>query len=347
MSKLPTAVIGFGQVASGYALDAVMARHFPYAAHAQVLADHPGFDWLAVVDPLAEARTRAKDAWRINTVAADVADLSGLANDIEVAVLATPPESRLRLLEHLPSLRAVLVEKPLGRSLADSAAFLSECSARGILVQVNLWRRADRAFRQLADGQLAQLIGAPQCGFGLYGNGLLNNGTHMVDFVRMLLGEILSVRACMPETAFVAGPIVGDTNVGCSLQLANDVIVTLSPLRFAHYRENGIDVWGEHGRVAIYNEGLTIAHYRRAANRAMSGEHEITTDEPQYIRSTAGDALYHMYSNLADALSGTASLFSTGESALRTSAVMEAIVRSAQQDRPIAIAELLEEVVAA
>mgnify|MGYP001412936739 CR=1 FL=1 len=55
-------------------------------------------------------------------------------------------------------------------------------------VLVNYWRRADRLFQALAAGGLTEHVGSPQAVFGLYGNGLVNNGGHLIDFLRMLLG---------------------------------------------------------------------------------------------------------------------------------------------------------------
>lgn len=341
MSKpLRTAVIGFGQIASGYAHDAAMARHYRYATHAQVLSAHPAFDWVAAVDPVPGARECARSDWGIGRVAADVASLEN-ADAIEVAVIATPPESRLAILTHLPSLRAVLVEKPVGRDFAEASAFLDYCAARNIVVQVNLWRRADEMFRRLAESELATLVGRPQCVFGVYGNGLLNNGTHMVDFVRMLFGEVQTVSALAPQAAFKEGPIAGDFNIAFSMLLESGLIVTMSPLRFDKYRENGLDIWGDAGRLSILNEGLTIASYRHGANRAMAGEREIASDAPVYLPTTVGDAMYHVFTNLADAVDGRANLWSDAQSALRSSAVIEAVRRSAEERRSVTVDEVL------
>jgi predicted dehydrogenase len=69
VKRLRTVVIGFGRVASGYAKDPVMARHYPYATHAQVLAAHPGFSWDAVVDTDGEALAAARAEWKIPNTA--------------------------------------------------------------------------------------------------------------------------------------------------------------------------------------------------------------------------------------------------------------------------------------
>ncbi|MBI4533562.1 MAG: Gfo/Idh/MocA family oxidoreductase [Candidatus Melainabacteria bacterium] len=328
--KLKTAVIGFGRIAQGYARDEVMAKHFTYATHAQVLAVHELFDWQAVVDPNEEALNWAREKWGIQHTAVSVDQLDS-AKEIEVAVLATAPETRLRLIELFPNLKACVVEKPLAATQADAEKFVEMCRRRKILAQVNLMRRADRLTRQLALGGLVREIGEAQTVFGMYGNGLLNNGTHMVDLVRMLFGEIRCVQALSEIELFVEGPIVSDINLSFVMHLSSGLATVMHPLRFAHYRENGLDIWGKNGRLAYLHGGLTVIRYPRCDNRALSGEKEIAHDEPLALSSTIGEAMYELYSNLGAAINGRERLWSPADSALDTHRVIEAVLVSARQ----------------
>lgn len=326
-NKLPTALIGFGKMAQGYASDAAMARFYEYATHAQVLTDHPKYEWTTVVDHSFAACQIARNDWGVKNVALTPSEIANsIRAEIEVAVIATPPEQRDNLLESFPNLRAVLVEKPLGVDVRSSINFVAECERRGIAVQVNLWRRADTGLRQLALGQLSQLVGDIQTVFAIYGNGLENNGTHIIDMARMLFGEVIAVQNVTTREAFVEGPIILDSNPTFVLKTERNVSVVVSPVRFSEYRENGLSIWGTSGRLDIMNEGLTIQHFRREANRAMSEEHEISSDKPRYLPSTVGSALYEMYSNLAEAIDGGANLFSSGKSAIKNAMIVEEIL---------------------
>ena len=340
---LRTIVIGFGKMSSTYANDPVMAKYYRYATHAQVLVDNPDFEWLAVVDPLEAARLDAKIGWAVPFVAENLADIKELAAEIDVAVLATPPESRMGIIDALPNLRAVLVEKPLGRTLKESAAFLAYCRSRNIQVQVNFWRRADHQFQQLGSGGLSKLIGETQLARGVYGNGLMNNGVHLIDFTRMLLGEVVSVEPLGQAKSFVEGPIPGDLNRAFSLNLSSGVVVPVQPVRFANYREVGLEIWGEQGHLSILNEGLTIGCRTREPNRGMSDEFELPFDKPSYLESTVGEALFRMYEDLAQGLKIGSTFCSTGDSALRTSLIVEAIQHSVKRKEVITIADYLEE----
>lgn len=323
----PTAIVGFGRMGRGYAADPIMARHYPYAAHAQVLAEHPAFDWRAVIDPDPAALAEARDDWGVPLTGRDIAQIGDAARGIEVAVLATAPDARIGVLDAFPNLRAVLVEKPLGVTLATAQTFLDACAQRGIMVAVNLWRRADEVLRRLAAGELTERIGALQGGVALYGNGLRNNGTHMIDMVRMLCGEVTGGSLLGTGTGDLESPIPGDRNPRFALDVANGAAVAFQPIRFADYRENGLILWGDRGRFEVMNEGLTLAFYPREDNRAMQGEWEIAFDAPQTIKSGAGTALYAMYDNLMDALDAQnpALIASPGASALTTARIVEAI----------------------
>lgn len=330
---LPTVLIGFGRIGQGYAFDPVMARHFQYASHAQVLRDHPRFRWAAVVDPSDEAREAARSQWNVPVVAADPAALGALAESIEIAVIATGPEVRTGLLSAFPRLRGIVVEKPLGRTRAEAEAFVHACQERGITITVNLWRRADERFRELANGRLRQLIGEVQAVHCLYGNGLVNNGTHMIDFVRMLFGEVRECQLLGSKRGFEEGPITKDANPDFALELQNGAMVAFSALRFGAYRENGLVAWGTAGRLDILAEGLSIRHYPVAAHRAMQSEREVVVDEPTTLEATVGKAYYALYDNLAESLDGKATVYSPADSALETTAWVDRI-READQAKP-------------
>lgn len=325
--KFRTVVVGFGKIGAGYADDPVMARHYRYSTHAQVLRDHPRFKWDAVVDVSEDALDLARKRWGV-PIAAKALDEVVERCRPEVAVIATGPEFRIETVEALPDLRAVIVEKPLGLTETEAHRFLELCREKQILVQVNLWRRADSLFQELSRGRLQELIGEPQCVFGVYGNGLMNNGTHMIDFVRMLLGEVEGAEAVGSAKRYASGPLPGDVNVALTLRMRSGLLVMMHPVDFLKYRENGLDLWGDRGRLTIMQEGLNVHFYPLAENRAMRGEREVASDQPQGLSSTVGEALYNLYDNLADALIDGKPLVSPGDSAFETMRIVHRVLNA-------------------
>jgi predicted dehydrogenase len=324
-----TALVGVGRMGSSYADDPLTANHYRCSSHAQALAAHPAFAWEAAVDPDAAALAKAQTRWGFAHGVASIGDLVGLYAP-EVLVLATPPSAYVDTVTACPELKAVLCEKPLGATLAEAREFTERCAARNILVQVNFWRRCDVFYRELAGGKLMATIGKPQAINGFYGNGLINNGSHLVDFCRMLFGEIADIAALGPPTRRGDLSLAGDFEVACRLGFANGGAAILQPLDFCRYREVGLDIWGKSGRLELLNEGLTNRLSPRAAHRALSGAGEIALDAPRAMPSTVGEALYGVYDNLADALRHGAELLSSAEAACRTACVIDAIERAAE-----------------
>lgn len=324
MRRWKTALVGFGQIAAGYSDDPAQRRFFRHPSHAAALSAHPAFEWYAVVDPSEAARQRARDAWGITEVVADATLLSDPAA-IDVAVLATAPDARLEALAALSGLRAVLVEKPLGLTLDQAAQFLEHCRRRGLVVAVNMPRRYDAGCRALAGGELASRIGRTTAVFGTYGNGLRNNGTHLVDLIRMLLGPVERPEVIAGSRPFREGPLAGDVNIAFSLSLAGGVVAALQPLPFAAYREVSLDLWGERGRLQLVHEGLTEITTGIGANRQLSGAHELVHDAAAIRQTSIGDAFYRVYDNLAGVLGGGSALMCSGDEAFETMRIVEAI----------------------
>jgi predicted dehydrogenase len=326
LSRFATVLIGFGKIADTMRHDARMARFFPEASHAQVLSRHERFDLAAVVDPSEEARKRAQRDWDVKAVAADLAALPQRER-YTAAVIATPPAGRLAAIEALPALRAVLIEKPLAADPDEGPALVQLCQARGIAVQVNYWRRAVPAFGALAAGGLAEAVGEVEAVFGLYGNGLMNNGSHLVDFLRMLCGEIEVVAAGKPAEA-AASSVAGDRDAACLLRLANGAQAALTPVDFNAWREVGLDIWGTRGRLSIMQESLAITHYPRRENRGLDSAWEIDSGCGETNAIDASTSLRAMYDDLAAAAAaGGEPRLSPAREALATEAVVHDILQ--------------------
>ena len=303
-----------------------MKHWFPYATHAQVLKDHPAFSWAAVVDPSPVARELAFNAWGIEEVVGTVEELTDPAS-FEIAVFATPPDIRIEPLDRLPGLKAVIVEKPLAANTDGARKFLEACIKRGILVQVNLPRRGDIVMRDWVES-LSERLGKTQAVFASYGNGLINNGSHLIDWIRMFLGEIQWVRA-IPEGPNIAeGPIPGDVSFPFVLGLVSGTCVMVQPLGFSIYRELGLDIWGERGRLSFWHEGLTAAYAPRADHRFLEAHYEIASDRSEFYVTGQGQAIYNLYDNLADTLLSNSLLWSPGSEALQVMVALDLIKRS-------------------
>ncbi len=324
MTALKTVIVGFGAIARGLAADPLMAQWFPIATHAQAIEASPDFELIGVVDPDASARKAAEIDWRVPAIA----DIDKAAEKFrpDVLVLAAPPGDRLETLRAFPGVKGVMVEKPLG---GGGSGLVRLAADREIPLQVHFWRRGDPTHLELADGGLRARIGQPQAAFGLYGNGLANNGSHLIDAARMLLGEPISAQALAAPAALPNAPIKGDVQLPFALAFPDGFVLSVQPLDFTHYREVGLDIWGTGGRIAFRQESLSVEVFPLAPNRGLKGEMEINTGQGDALPVRVGEALPALYANLCAAIRDDKALISDGANALLTEQVLAAVLASA------------------
>jgi predicted dehydrogenase len=326
MRPFRSAIVGFGSIADTLATDKKMQAHFRSISHAQAISEHPMFEFGAVLDPSGEARARATRTWGVNHLCATTKELLD-KYDPEILVMTSPPTTRFEIIRSCRNLKGVFLEKPLG---SDASAMDDWARTLNIPIQVNYWRRAVPDFIALAKTALVERIGRIQAAFGVYGNGLQNNGSHLIDFSRMLLGEVTSVRTTDKAKTVTRVGFLDDINVGFNLGFDGDLVMTAMPLDFAKYREVGIDIWGTNGRLAINQESLTMQFFPRVANRGLENEKEIASDQAELVRPKVSNVLDEMYENLYQAVVNKTPLLSSIESACRTEAIISAIEISAR-----------------
>lgn len=315
---------GFGMVAAGNADDPIMGKSYRYSCHMQAIRDHPSFELSAVVDPSEAARELAKVRWGIKHVFDCPENLpEELIGD--VLVLAVPPAARQSWFPYLNRFNAIVAEKPLGSIEKDTQRFAEVCRMLGKPVQIHFWRRFVSAFQTLKGGQLEELIGEPAHVQIVYGNGLRNNGIHLLDFLRWLFGEVVSIYVLDSAKWKSSFPLEGDRNLSVFMKTAVGLPVYLYPVDFANYRENAIIIGGATGELAILNDCRVIRYIPSRPNKGLSANRELAYDEAQFLNCDYDTALYGLYDNLGEALEWGSDLGASLDDALKSEALVDQI----------------------
>jgi predicted dehydrogenase len=207
-----------------------------WGIHANALSYLPElFTVVAVCDPDVSRQQEATDRFGCRAYA-DYAELVADA-EIELMVVATP--SHLHAGDTIAALRAgkdVIVEKPMGRNLAEVDAMIAAAKETGQILTVNQNYRYAADFRKIKEvidsGVLGQIV---EVRFAIhqfkrrwdwqtlkkYGGGILNNhGAHVVDWALLMIDDPEPELFCHMETT----PL-------CTGDADNHVKVVLKPKR--------------------------------------------------------------------------------------------------------------------
>ena len=193
---LPIVILGTGGIVRDAHLPAYRKAGFPV--------------WGLVNRTMARAQALA-DEYGIEHVFGTVAEAVAAAPDNAVYDIALMPEQYLEALEALPDGAAVLIQKPLGNSLAEGAAVRDLCHRKKLIAAVNTQLRfapyVAEARRLIADGVLGELYDleirvATETPWDMFPNVLgmerleINmHSVHYLDLVRSFLGDPDSVSA--------------------------------------------------------------------------------------------------------------------------------------------------------
>lgn len=290
---LKTILIGFGNIAVNYADDLSMKKWFKYSTHLQVLDDHPDFYLKAIVDNNIIALEKAKALRTIPEVKLNIDDLDN-PDEFDVAILAIPPEGRIEIIKKLSKVKAIIFEKPLAVDICDGQKIIDFCQDRQIIAEVNFPRRFDKKVLESKE-KLQINLGKIQSAFAIYGNGLNNNGSHLLDLTRMLLGDCVWVQSLANGECYKSSSIKNDLNIPFALGLKNGVKLFAQAIKFQNYREVYLDLWGTKGRLSFLQEGLLSAYSSLKEHRFSENDYELENDNRLISLMDQSNAMYNLY----------------------------------------------------
>jgi predicted dehydrogenase len=306
-------VVGCGRIGSSFA---ATARGQGVQSHAQAYARHERVELVGVCDSDPDRLAEAAELWSVEGGADAVRLCRRLRPDI--VSVCTPDASHAPLaqaiLEEAPP-RLLFVEKPLALSVEEGRRLLELAEHQGCAVAVNYLRRFSPGFQALARELHEGRHGRPLLARVLYGKGLLHNGSHAIDLLRLWLGE--------PEAATGQPAVWGpddDPTYAADLVFANDCRARLDAFdeRVATVFE--MDFFTERSRWRFWlggsewefsevRESPTYAGYR---NYLPTGRGQT---DPRFAQPLA-DCLRHAVDNLVASLDGERALLCTGADGL-------------------------------
>jgi predicted dehydrogenase len=245
--------------------------------HLPILARTPGAAITVLVDPDSERRAAAARHAPRAALLADHREVAGRP-DVDAVVLCLPSGLHADAAHQaLVGGKHVYVEKPLASSLADAARVRAAWRSATVVGMMGFNYRCNRLYRnarrQIAAGRLGEVI-AVRTVFSIAerrlpawkrsrasGGGALNElGSHHIDLVRFLFGEIAQVRADVlsrrseADTAFV------------QMRLESGLVVQ-SLFAFGAADEERFEIYGRQGILTVDRSRHQDVRFERPGQR--------------------------------------------------------------------------------
>jgi predicted dehydrogenase len=282
MEKIKVGLIGCGWIGMGAEED--ILRPVP-ASHAEAILHHEGFELSALYDPGPHAKS---DAARLHPEVEFYDVISDFfASGVQAAVIASDAGSHIKLIETClaHNIKHILCEKPIANDLFEAKRLDKLVQENSANVVVNHMRRFSpeivRLRRYIRRERIRDTaIGDILSGHAYYDKGLFHCGTHIIDLLIFLLGDVLEV------VAISSPQFEADENDLSSeaLLFFNSCCISLKPFDSTHYAVTEVVLYGESGRVALtdmWGRVISIAGLRQA--RDFSAYNEIDEDSARTI----------------------------------------------------------------
>jgi predicted dehydrogenase len=224
VNPLRVLIVGCGNI--GGTFDQVRLPADSPLTHAGAFSQDARFTIAACVEPDNERRDKFMKTWNVPLGFSSLSELIDLDEQFDIISLCSPTACHINDLEIALGLKPKLIfcEKPLTKFLSESVRLVEECSKFNIPLAVNHTRRWDPDISKLQKDINAGLWGQLRSVNGIYNKGILNNGSHMLDLLHLIVGPLVIVKVGRPVQDFFSDdpsiPVWLEGHQGLQIHLA-------------------------------------------------------------------------------------------------------------------------------
>lgn len=259
MKRYKVLIIGAGRI--GAFFDTVDSKAVLTHAHAFFQAEQ--FELVGFFDSVKENAKKAAERWNTNCFE----NLEKALEVVEVVCCTVPDAYHYEILKKIAgykNVKFVFGEKPITENVEQAEEICSLYQNRKIPLQINYTRRYLEEFWQLKEE--IQGYGRLLKGCGYYGKGILHNGSHMLDLIRNLLGEIESTESLDKIYDYYEK----DPSVDAKLQIG-DANIYLHSVDCGAVTIFELDLLFEKARIRILDGGAKIEVYSVLSSEVYEG----------------------------------------------------------------------------
>jgi predicted dehydrogenase len=305
-------LIGCGKIAWGFQEEPGAAR-YGICTHAAAWSALDQTQLVAVTDANREQAQRCADRWQVPAVCDDVAQLLEKARP-QVVSVATPDDTHFpvaRQCLEFPSVRAVLVEKPLARAAADAAILHELAGQLNKTLVVNYIRRFCPVYQDVRARISTGEFGPLRLAQVLYTKGLRHNGSHALDLMQYWFGRVSSLRGEVP--AWAAND-TADPEMDVTFDLDRGGKGVLHCLPSQDYTVFEADLCFEKARLAFTESGDVVEIHTPRSGYPFAGYRSLVRESRQ--DGCLRDYLLHAVRHTVAVMDGKAKNLSSAESSI-------------------------------
>lgn len=243
--------------------------------HAHAFSKIKGFNLLGFVDISEEKGKKAAELWNTNYYSS----LEEVFNEnkIDVISICVPDQYHYEIFKKVLNfpVKLIFAEKPLAKNLKQAEELIKISKEKNVKCLVNYSRRFVDEFKILRENILSGEYGEFICGTSYYGKGTLHNGSHLIDFLRYMLGEIKETKVFNYKFDFYND----DPSVSSVLTLKNGGNFIIQNIPCSNYTIFEAEVLFTKKRIRIIDSGFKVEEYSLSESEIFKGYVNLFKDK--------------------------------------------------------------------
>jgi len=280
-------IIGAGKIASEF--DSIKSESI--LTHAHAYTKHSDFNLLGFYDIDKEKARLAAKKWNC-----DCFEDIDLIKSVDVVSICTPDNIHLESIKQAIKFnpKLIFLEKPITNNLDDIPYILD--ISKTIPISVNYSRRYVPEFQNLAQRISVGEFGAFLCGSGYYGKGFIHNGSHMIDLLRLLIGNVESVNKISEIKDFYQN----DPSIDIDVFFKNNARVSMHAVDCNNFTVFELDLFFEKSRIRILDSGFKVEVYNVVEDKIFEGYRKLQKVED--FSTQLNSAMFNAIDNISNFL---------------------------------------------
>lgn len=329
--KIKAGVIGLGRIGSQWDRGVLC---YPPRTHVGAILQADQFQLSAVCDMDAGNRDRFAREWKLDIPVYSSFSAMLESEKLDVICVATPASSHYSIMKEAIASRpnVIFCEKPYCRNASEAQEICAMLEKNGVAVSVNYHRRWDERINAL--NARVNNMSTPCHVEVVYGKGLLNYGSHIVNLLLHLFGSVTNI-VSIPLS--ICQKHMDDPSISSILTFESGLRVVLRGMDDVNYDLCDMDIYYPDMRMRLESGGYVLEVHEAVKDSRIEGYTHLCKNSEQ---SSTGPiyGLTGAYEEICDSvLSGMPCKISTAEAALQTLRILDAMRLSSLDGQPVEI----------
>jgi predicted dehydrogenase len=317
------AVIGLGKIGQEYDYDD--KQNNAILTHANAFKHHSGFHLIAGVDPDPIKRDKFEKKFQQKAYP-DIQSLYAKMNP-NIIALAVPTNIHYSVFNTLIPYHpyAVICEKPIAHNLHLAKRIISLADDKKITLLINYIRRFEPGILNIKNILQNKMLGEIYQVVAHYSKGILNNGSHMIDLIIYLIGDIDHFKIIKKGRKWQQED--PEPNIYC--QIGNIDLYLLAG-REEHCTTFSLEIIGTKAVIKYQHGGRLIKLYNVKKDKLFR-DYKFLSTKGRVIPNDYYHYQWHVIDNLYKHLTTAAPLLSNGITAFKTLEIINRMIESLKE----------------